>query len=108
MAFPADVRDYSLDGLPHVPKADICFGHVWFGDGNSFDEEHSEIAKSQARFLLEFSDKHIVLAHLYENGRRDADMWREEHAAELSSAITAISKSTRITVPKLGDIVPIE
>ena len=108
MAFPADVRDYSLDGLPHVPKADICFGHVWFGDGNSFDEEHSEIAQSQARFLLEFSDKHIVLAHLYENGRRDADMWREEHAAELSSAITAISKSTRITVPKLGDIVPIE
>lgn len=104
MAFPGDVRDYSRVGLESVPEADCCFGHVWFGDGNSFDASHSEIAKKQAEFLLSFSNRHIVLAHLYENGRRDQDMWREEHADELSEMIKQLSPATRITVPHHGDI----
>ena len=104
MAFPADVRDYSIEGLPAIPKADICFGHVWLGDGNSFDPNHTEYAEAQARFLLEFSDKHIVLAHLYENGRRDADMWREEHADEVAEAIKALEPKTRVSTPAIGDV----
>lgn len=104
MAFPADVRDYSTENLIKLPKADCVFGHVWFGDGNSFDGEHTAIAEAQAKFLLSFSDKHVLLAHLYENGRRDADMWREEHADELAAAIKRLSPKTRVTVPHLGDV----
>lgn len=103
MAFPADVRDYSVDGLPDIPKADICFGHVWLGDGCAHDECHTELAEAMARFLLEFSDKHVVLAHLYENGRRDEDMWREEHADEVAEHILAHSPGTKVSVPKLGE-----
>ncbi|MCR4683759.1 MAG: hypothetical protein K5647_10555 [Clostridiales bacterium] len=31
VVIPGDTRDYSA--LPEVPKADICFAHVWLGDG---------------------------------------------------------------------------
>ena len=104
MVFPADVRDYSRAGIEAVPKADCCFGHVWFGDGNSADGSHTEMARKQAEFLLSFTDRHIVLAHLYENGRRFEDMWREEHADELSEMIKQLSPATRITVPHHGDV----
>lgn len=49
MVFPADVRDYSVEGLPDIPKADICFGHVWLGDGAANDEQHTELAEAEAR-----------------------------------------------------------
>lgn len=103
MVFPADVRDYSTLDMPPLPKADICFGHIWLGDGNSFAPEHTELAEAQARFLTELSCKHIVLAHLYENGRRDCDMWREEHADEVRDAILRIRPDVRVSVPRLGE-----
>lgn len=103
MVFPADVRDYSVEGLPDIPKADICFGHVWLGDGAANDGQHTELAEAEARFLLHHSEKHIVLAHLYENGRRYEDMWREEHADELAEHILSHSPGTKISVPKLGE-----
>lgn len=104
MVFPADVRDYDPKGLPDIPQADVCFLHLWFGDGNSFDPEHTEKAEEIARYMLSLSDKHIVIAHLYESGRRDEDMWRLEHAEELSAVIRKISPKTRITVPNPGDV----
>lgn len=105
MVFPTDVRDFSTEDLPVLPKADICFGHVFLGDGNSRLSDYGCLVDEFARFMLEFSNSHIILAHLYENGRRDEDMWRVEHADLIRESILAISPETRVTVPQHGEII---
>ena len=103
MAFPADVRDYALDGLPELPKADVCFAHVFLGDGNSYAEDYTTLADEFARFMCHFSDKHFILTHLYENGRRFVDMWREEHADVIAEHLKRLNPDARITTPKIGE-----
>ena len=104
MAFPVDVRDFSLDGLPLLPPADVCFANVWLGDKNGFAADYGDRLEEYVRFMLHFSDKNILFTHLYENGRRNADMWRVEHAELLSDAVHALSPETCTAVPNPGEI----
>ena len=105
MAFPADIRDFSTDNLPECPKADICFAHVFLRDGNSRADDYGDLIDEFSRFMLSFSDSHIILAHLYENGRRDEDMWRVDHADLIRERLLALSPSIRVTVPHHGEII---
>jgi len=103
MVFPTDVRDYSLKGLPSFPDADYCFAHVFLGDGNAFASDYSVRARAFAEFMLHFSKKNIFLTHLYENGRKDIDMWRPEHADIISDMIHSINPEVKVIVPKWGE-----
>lgn len=103
MVFPADVRDYSTDGMPDLPKADVCFLHVWLGDANSFASDYAERAAAIADYMTSLSEGCFIMAHLYENGRRDIDMWREEHADAIADAIKAKLPRAAIITPKLGE-----
>lgn len=103
MAFPTDVRDFSLDGLPELPSADVVFSHVFLGDGAANDSDFGDKPEEVARFLLHFSKKHIVFAHLYENGRRYEDMWRPEHARLIADAALSHYPDLRISIPEVGD-----
>lgn len=105
MAFPVDVRDFSLDGLPDLPPADYCFANVWLGDKNGTAADYSDRLETYARFMLRFSDRNILFSHLYENGRRYEDMWRTEHAELLAETIRAISPDTQTVIPKPGEII---
>lgn len=105
LVFPVDVRDFSLEGLQGIPKADYCFAHVWLGDKSGLKDDYSPIDRKFAEFMLKLSDKNIFLAHLYENGRKDEDMWRECHAEIIKSRIAELSPATRVTVPKCGEII---
>ena len=104
MVFPCDIRDFSVEKLSDIPTADYCFAHVWLGDNNSFAKDYGELPDRFARFMLHFSKKNIVLAHLYENGRRDAYMWRSEHAELISRKIKEISPETRVYIPVAGEV----
>ncbi len=105
MVFPVDVRDFSLEGMPDIPMADYCFAHVWLGDKNGFKDGYDPIDRKFAEFMLKLSDKNIFLAHLYENGRKDEDMWRECHADIIKTRITELSPETCVTVPKCGEVI---
>ncbi len=105
MVFPVDVRDFSLEGLPDIPKADYCFAHVWLGDKSGLKGDYAPTDRRFAEFMLKLSDKNIFLAHLYENGRKDEDMWRECHAEIIKARIAEISPATRVTVPKCGEVI---
>jgi ABC-type uncharacterized transport system YnjBCD permease subunit len=102
MIFPVDVRDYAIKTMPDVPPADICFGNVWLGDDNRGDLR--AMACAEAQFLLKLSDKTILLTHLYENARTAWQMWRQEHAERVASAIRAASPGTRVIIPPAGEI----
>ena len=102
LAFPADVRDYSAEGLPDLSEADFCFAHVWMGD-QSNREDFGDYPQQFADFMLRFSTKNVILAHLYENGRKDHQMWTNAHAQILANAICSISPTTNIRIPKAGD-----
>ncbi len=103
LIFPGDTRDFSTNVLKSIPPADYCFAHVWFGDNVSLNDEYGDMPDIFARFMLHFSNKNIILAHLYENGRRDAYMWRREHALVAEKAIKNVSPETNVLIPQSGD-----
>ncbi len=100
---PGDTRDYSA--LPEVPPADVCFLHVWLGDGLEDAETHP-LARDAARFALRFSEKCVILAHLYESGRKDGRMWTRAHAEEIAREIASLSSATRVMIPRQGEVIP--
>jgi len=105
MTFPGDIRDFSIEKLAALPKADYCFAHVWLGDNNSFAADYGELPETFSKFMLHFSTKNIILSHLYENGRRDAYMWRQEHAILIKETIKSLSPDTKVIIPKAGDVI---
>ena len=102
VVIPGDTRDYSA--LPEVPKADICFAHVWLGDGLE-DAPFHPLARDMAEFALRFSEKALILTHLYESGRKDGRMWTREHAEEVAREIASFSPATRVIIPRQGEII---
>ena len=105
MAFPGDIRDFSVDKLPILPKSDYCFAHIWLGDDNSFADDYGALPEIFSKFMLNFSNKNIILSHLYENGRRDSYMWRREHADIIKSVIHSLSPDTNVIIPEAGEII---
>ena len=108
LVFPVDVRDFALDGLPALPAADYCFANVWLGDKAALSTDLAAPCDRLARFALRLCPKHILLTHLYESGRADDVMWREEHAAMVADAIRALSPETRVTIPYSGEIIALD
>ena len=104
LAFPVDVRDFSLDNLPDIPKADYCFANVWLGDGKGLDASFDPIDRKFSAFMLNFSDKNIILTHLNENGRKDKDLWRDCHADLVRAKISSLSPKTKIFIPVCGQV----
>ena len=103
MAFPADVRDYRLPVLPGYPSADVCFAHVFLGDSNAYATDYTDKVDEFTDFVLRFSDKRVVLAHLYESGRRGIDTWRRDHAVLIADALKNKAPDIRVHIPKVGD-----
>lgn len=106
LVFPGDVRNYSTDALPQLPPADYCFAHVWLGDGNE-DVEEFPMAEDFARFMLAFSDKNILLSHLYNAERKLGYMWDRRHAVILEKKIQALSPETGVQTLRIGQILPL-
>ncbi len=104
LIFPVDTRDFSTVGMPALPPADYCFANVWLGDKNALDADHTAKSAELARFMLHLSRKNMLLTHLYENGRADDSMWRDEHARIVAGAIHALSPETRVIVPHSGEV----
>lgn len=104
MAFPVDTRDFSLRDIPNLPKADYCFANVWLGDSCGNATDHGERLAEFARFMLHFSEKNILFAHLYECDRKEKDMWRDEHAELLADTIHQINSETCTIIPHSGEI----
>ena len=104
MAFPVDTRDFALRDMPKLPQADYCFANVWLGDSCGNAADYGERLEEYARFMLYFSARNILFAHLYECDRKEKDMWREEHAALLAETVSQIDPDTRTLIPRPGEI----
>ena len=108
LVFPADVRDFSTDGMPNIPQADYCFAHVWLGDRMATAADHTPQDDRFAAYMLQFSSKHILLTHLLEDGRRDEDRWQLHHAAHLAAKIKALSPQTQVLIPHRGEVLKLD
>ncbi len=108
IAFPVDVRDFSLENLPNVPKADYCFANIWLGDGKGLDTSFDPIDRKFSEFMLHFSDKNIILTHLNENGRKDKDMWCTRHAELVRTKISSLSPVTNVFIPVCGQVMELK
>jgi uncharacterized protein YhfF len=47
------------------------------------------------------------MTHLYEDGRPENKMWREEHTRALTEAIHRLSPETEVIVPRRGQCMPL-
>ena len=103
VVFPSDVRDYSVKNLPELPQADYCFAHVWMGDRSDL-ADFGEYPKQVAEYMLNFSNKNLIFAHLYENGRKDSQMWTKSHACLLEKAAKENYPEIKTVIPKIGEI----
>ena len=108
LSLPVDVRDFSLDGLPDIPKADYCFANVWLGDGKGLDLSFDPTDREFAEFMLKFSAKNIILTHLNEDGREDKDMWRGCHAELVRERILSLSPETNVFIPDRGEVMELK
>ncbi len=105
LVFPVDVRDLSLENLPNTPKADYCFANVWMGDYHCLDTDYAPLDRDFAEFMLQFSDKNILLTHLNEDGRKDKEMWRDFHAAIVTKKLNELSPDTKVQTPHRGEVI---
>ena len=108
IVFPVDVRDLSLNDLPSIPKADYCFANVWLGDRMALATSYDPIDRQFSEFMLNFSDKNIILTHLNENGRMDQDMWRDRHGEIVKARLCELSPNTIVSIPKSGEVMELK
>ncbi|MBR5438856.1 MAG: hypothetical protein IKV61_01380 [Clostridia bacterium] len=102
LAFPADVRDYSLNDYPAL-NADHCFAHIWLTDNALDYNSYFPLIKDFTKFMLNASQKSMFLTHLYRN-REENFIWTEKHAELVESKILKVSPTTSVHIPKYGEI----
>jgi hypothetical protein len=84
------------------------FAHVWLGDRNALKLPCEPYTGLLAEFICAFSPKKVVLAHLYENGRKPDSMWSFVHAGLVTDALYARKPSIKAQAPRVGEICYIE
>ena len=107
LAFPGDVRDYRTDGEEAI-GADYCFAHLWLNDDSLDPEGYIPKLREFAEFMLRISSRNILIAHLYESGRREDGMWQRRHAELARDEITDRSPETEVLIPELGDVIELK
>ena len=105
LVFPGDIRDYSREDSVAIPTADYCFAHLWLGDDNRDWEDCQKRVQAFSEYMLTFSRKHLILTHLYENGRADHQMWRMEHALPVLDYWKDHAPETTVAVPDWGETI---
>lgn len=103
LAFPVDIRNFNQ--REDVPMADYCFANVWLEDNSADEESWRSMVEPFAKYMLSFSNKTILLTHLFEDGRPDHKMWRSEHAHAVADKIHALSPETRVIIPRRGECI---
>lgn len=103
--FPVDIRDFSKK--EELPPADYCFANVWLRDESCDESSWRPMVEPWAQYMLQFSTGHILMTHLYEDGRPEDKMWREEHTRALAEAIHRLSPETKVIVPNRGQCIPL-
>ena len=97
MAFPGDVRDYRADGVEEL-GADYCFAHLWLDDDSSDSARYLPKVSEFSEFMLKASRRNILIAHLYESGRREDGMWQSHHAELAREEIRRLSPDTNVSI----------
>ena len=102
LVFPADTRDFALKNMPEIPEADYCFANVWLGDKSGFVADYGDLLTEYSRYMLHFSSRNVLFAHLYECNRKPEDMWRRAHARLISKEMQKICPDVQTFVPESG------
>lgn len=104
LVFPADTRDFALKNMPEIPEADYCFANVWLGDKSGFVADYGDLLTDYSRYMLHYSSRNVLFAHLYECNRKPEDMWRRAHARLISNEMHRICPKVQTFIPASGDV----
>ena len=96
---PGDIRNYTPKIADGVGNVDALFAHIWLGDDNTRQKECDEKARLAAEYYCNFKPKTVIFGHLYEAGRTDEQMWRNEHALAVGKYITEIDGGIKCILP---------
>lgn len=98
--FPADVRDPSRDVPPG--RVDYTFGHIFLGREDATGNDFPQL-EAVSRFLIRRPTGHLFLNHLYETGRKPADLWTHRHAEMVKDKLRIFAPGLPVTAPHFGD-----
>lgn len=76
--FPGDTRNYDFSLLPDFGPLDGVFAHLWLGKGAALESEPLFLEEF-CRFFTAFDAQVTFIAHMYEYGRDEKNMWTMEH-----------------------------
>lgn len=98
---PGDTRTYDITRIPAVGELDGLIAHLWLGRKSAL-KVNPPLLQSFCEYFLAFKTKQIVISHLFEWGREDADLWQEYHARMVVEKMIELDPSRQYDIVLTG------
>lgn len=105
--FPGDIRKFDFPRLPSFGRVDAVVGHLWLGKGHAKDE-HPPMLGDFCDFFTRFETERLIITHMYEYGRNETELWREEHYELVRSVINRLRPGMRVEKALMGDKIDLD
>ena len=103
---PGDTRNYAPINAPSLGPLNGLISHVWLGRPVALIDP-PPLLEQFCNYQLAFDTKRIVLTHLDEWGRHEADLWTTQHADMVIHNLHKIAPSISVTYALTGQFVPL-
>lgn len=100
--FPGDTRNYDFSMLPDFGPLDGVFAHLWLGKGAALDPD-PPFLEDFCRFFTAFDAQATFIAHMYEYGRDERNMWTMEHFRTVQERMEKLAPGMAIKPVLTGD-----
>lgn len=99
--FPGDTRTYNSAEIALLDQLDGLVAHVWLGRASALVNP-PPLLEQFCRYLCTFRTNRIILAHLYEWGRNELDIWNEEHAKMIIRNVLQTTPEAQVSIARTG------
>ena len=100
--FCGDVREYTREKLPALPRIDCSFAHVWLGRGQALQPPWSPYLSRFCDFHASIGASKLLLTHLFDLARPLTDLWTYEHCGPILDALLLACPSMAVAIPRIG------
>ena len=98
---PGDIRDFDTARLPNFGRVNGVFAHLWLGKACALLPE-PPFLDDYCRFFASFEPQRVVVAHLYEYGRDETELWTESHFEIVRQRFYEIAPQIHVEMALMG------
>lgn len=105
--FPGDTRRYDARRMPVTSGLDGMVTHLWLGKGAA-SMKSPPFLNEYCDFCTDIHPSKLVIAHLYEFGRDENDLWDKHHFQMVLDRLNGEFDTTGIECGLMGDRILLE